>query len=127
MMVFLGILVIGFVYEWKKERWNGSSGPEQREGTPSAVPRIRRVCVVVLAPGSGRLHSRSLVDPRSASPFAPLEKRVGRKVIRRRRAMPIEGLLEKGFVTTFARWPDQLGPQRLDVADDFRARVLRVK
>ncbi len=24
MMVFLGVLTIGFAYEWKKERWNGS-------------------------------------------------------------------------------------------------------
>ena len=39
--------------------------------------------------------------------------------------MSIEGVLEKGFVTTIARQRDQLGAQRLDVADDLRPRLLR--
>ena len=39
--------------------------------------------------------------------------------------MPIEGILEKGFVTTSLDSADQLGAQRLDVADDLRPGVLR--
>ena len=26
MMIFLGILVVGFIYEWKKGPWNGNEG-----------------------------------------------------------------------------------------------------
>jgi len=33
---------------------------------------MRNVALSSLAPGSGRLHSRSLAEPRSASPVAPL-------------------------------------------------------
>ena len=25
MMIFLGVLTVGFIYEWRKERWNGIS------------------------------------------------------------------------------------------------------
>ena len=39
MLVFLAILVVGFIYEWKKERWNGVEGILEKALSP---PRLTR-------------------------------------------------------------------------------------
>ena len=41
MMLFLGVLTVGFIYEWRRERWNGSDDPGQPDQEP---PPPRRRC-----------------------------------------------------------------------------------
>ncbi len=63
MMVFLGVLTIGFIYEWKKERWNGI----ERRQRHAHCPRASRI----IDPSTGKRSARTTAISASSTTSFP--------------------------------------------------------